>query len=214
MLYPLFLNLAGASALVVGAGSVASAKLPALLAARAVIDVVAPEACAAVEEWARAGALRHVARGFVPTDADGRRVVIAATGHSAVNEAVLRACRERGIWVNVVDDPERCDFFAPAVVTRGRLQVAVSTEGASPAFAKQLRRELETTLHPSLGEYVELLSEARSRIRARLPLPTERRAANEALLRTEARRCLERGDARGASAAVDRVLDDIERKRA
>lgn len=213
MLYPIFLNLEGKAVLVVGAGPVATAKLWPLVASGARATVVAPTAAPAVLQMAERNLVRYEKRRFEERDVEGKVLVIAASDNTVVNEAVMKSCRARGVWVNVVDDPVRCDFFVPSTVHRGRLQVAISTEGASPAFARRLRLELERRLHESLGEYVELLHEARKRIKATVTDPSVRRAVNEALLDSEARTSLECGDTEGARAAIARALESFEQKR-
>jgi precorrin-2 dehydrogenase/sirohydrochlorin ferrochelatase len=87
--------------------------------------------------------------------------VIAATDDRAVNEAVFNDCRERRILCNVVDVPDLCDFYVPAVVRRGALQIAIGTDGYSPAFAGQLRRKLETQITEQHGAFVNHLRQAR-----------------------------------------------------
>jgi len=163
-LYPAFLRVEGAPVLVVGAGSVGERKIAALVAAGARVTVVAPEAAAAVEALAGGGRVEWRRRGFAPADADGMALVLAATPHRDVNEAVYRAARERGIWVNVADDPALCTFHVPSVVDRAPLRIAISTSGACPAYARDLRRRIEAILDPALGGYVDLLGEVRAGI--------------------------------------------------
>jgi len=90
--------------------------------------------------------------------------VIAATSDRDFNSRVTEACRKKKIWVNVVDDPELCDFYVPAVLERGPLQIAISTGGASPLFARRLREELEKVIPPSTGRLLEKLGEIRGKI--------------------------------------------------
>ncbi|MBI5533826.1 MAG: bifunctional precorrin-2 dehydrogenase/sirohydrochlorin ferrochelatase [Deltaproteobacteria bacterium] len=214
MLYPIFLNLKGRPVLVVGAGSVALGKIQVLLSCGGKVRVIAPYAVSEVRELSDRGELEYAARKFDSSDVAGMALVIAATSDAQVNEAVMRCCHASGVWVNVVDDPPRCDFYVPSLVNRGRLHLAISTEGASPAFARRLRRELDHWLHESLDEYVELLDAARKRIRQRVSDRAARRSANEAILNCEARTSLEHGDMEGARAAIERVLARIEQKRA
>ncbi len=79
--------------------------------------------------------------------------------------------RERGIWVNAADEPARCDFILPAVIRRGRLVVAVSTGGASPAAARAIREELEGYLTEDHAMLVELAADAREDLRRRAVSP-------------------------------------------
>ena len=90
-----------------------------------------------------------------------RMLVIAATGNPAVNEVVYRAAQERGVFCNSVDEPERCDFYYPAVVRRGDLQIAISTAGKSPALAQRLRKELEVQFDASYIGWLNWLGKVR-----------------------------------------------------
>ena len=94
---------------------------------------------------------------------NGARLVIAATSDRDFNRRVARACRKKKILVNVVDDPELCDFYVPAVVQRGPLQIAISTEGKSPLFARRLREELEKVIPHSTGTVLEKLGRIRQK---------------------------------------------------
>src|SRR5438477_5419726 len=137
----MFLKLEGRSCLVVGAGTVAEGKINSLLLSGAVVRVVAPRANAAVQEWARTSAIRWEEREFSPLDLDDVFLVVVATSSKDVNESVFREAKSRNVLCNVVDDPEHCDFYYPAVVRRGQLQIAISTAGESPTLAQKLRRE-------------------------------------------------------------------------
>jgi precorrin-2 dehydrogenase/sirohydrochlorin ferrochelatase len=160
----MFLKLEGRSCLVVGAGKIAEGKIRSLLVARARVRVAAPWATPAVSGWARAGVVSWEAREFKLEDLQETFLVIAATSSVDVNEAVYREATMRKILCNVVDDPERCDFYYPAVVRRGALQVAISTEGKSPALAQKLRREFEQQLAPFYAGWIEHLGKIRSRL--------------------------------------------------
>jgi precorrin-2 dehydrogenase/sirohydrochlorin ferrochelatase len=98
---------------------------------------------------------------FSPEQLAGALLVIAATGDPAVNEEVFRAARERGVLCNAVDEPERCDFFYPAVVRRGDLQIAISTAGKSPALAQRIRCELEEQFDAGYVAWLEWLGSVR-----------------------------------------------------
>jgi siroheme synthase-like protein len=138
--YPIFLDLAGKPVLVVGAGKVALRKVKGLLAAGAYVTVVAPRA---EKEFADL-AVTMRRRAFRAADIRGAALVFAATNKRAVNHAVARKAARLGIPVNVADSREECDFIVPARITRGSLQIAVSTGGESPRLAAALRRKIET----------------------------------------------------------------------
>lgn len=174
-LFPMFLKLAGRQCLVVGAGPLGESKINGLLLAGATVRVVAPRATEGVIEWARAGKIRWEARGFEPADLDGVFLVIVATSSSELNELVFREAQPRGVLCNVVDDPARCDFYYPAVVRRGHLQIAISTGGQSPALAQRLRRELELQFGLEYELWLEQLGQARQKLLARRIHPERRR---------------------------------------
>jgi precorrin-2 dehydrogenase/sirohydrochlorin ferrochelatase len=163
-LFPMFVKLAGRSCLVVGAGRIAESKIPGLLEAGARVRVVAPQANAAIIEWAGSGRVAWQQHAFQPADLDSVFLVIAATSSSALNGVVFEEAQKRGILCNAVDDPEHCDFYYPAVVRRGALQLAISTAGQSPALAQRLRHELEEQFGPEYAEWVEQLGRAREQL--------------------------------------------------
>lgn len=174
-LFPMFLKLDGRSCLVVGAGNVGEPKIASLVACGARVRVVAPEAGEEVAAWHRTQVIRWEARGFQTDDLDGVFLVIAATGSTEVNDEVFREAQLRQILCNVVDDRARCDFFYPAVVRRGQLQVAISTAGLSPALAQRLRRDLEAQFGPEYSTWLEELGEYRKQLFASEAAPEERR---------------------------------------
>ncbi len=174
-LFPIFLKLAARPCVVVGAGLVAAAKIQGLLAAEASITVIAPEACARVQEWAEAGDLRWEPRAYREGDLAGTFLVVAGTSVPAVNRAVFAEAAAGGVLCNSVDDPPFCDFYFPSVVRRGELQIAISTGGASPALAQRLRREIQQALPPDTGDWLAELGSLRREVTAVEPVGEERR---------------------------------------
>lgn len=148
--YPMFLELAGRPAVVIGADAVAAGKAEALAAAGADV-VVLPNG------------------GWRPEDLDGASVCVASSGDPAERDAIARAARERRVLVNVMDDVPNCDFAAPAVVRRGDLAIAVSTGGRSPALARRLREDLERRYGSEWAEVLQVLAEVRERTLSLLP---------------------------------------------
>lgn len=159
--FPLLLNVKGRHCLVVGGGRVAAGKIEGLLSYGARIVVVSPQAVRGIQTQARAGVLTWKKRAFSPKDVKGAFLVIAATSSFAVNGAVFKACRAQRILCNAVDDPEHCDFFYPAVVRRGPLQIAISTNGNLPALAARLRKELEEQFGDEWSAWVEHVGKVR-----------------------------------------------------
>lgn len=163
-MFPMFLKLQGRSCLVVGAGNIAKSKIRSLLTAGARVRVIAPHARKSVEDWARAGVITWDPRPFEPRDLEGIFLVIAATASTELNALIFREAQRRQILCNAVDDPEHCDFYFPAVVRRGHLQLAVSTAGRSPALAQRLRRELESQFSPQYAGWLEELGNTRNHL--------------------------------------------------
>ena len=172
--YPIVLDVTDRRCLVVGGGPIAEGKVRGLLAAGARVTVVSPTLTPALATLAAEGRITHRARGYAEGDLEGAALALAATGDRAVSTAVLAEGRARGVWVNAADDPERCDFFLPAVLRRGALAVAVSTGGASPALTRAVRDELERRLPAELGDLVEVVAEVRRELRERaVPVSAE-----------------------------------------
>lgn len=165
-LFPMFMKLRGRRCLVVGAGTVAEPKISSLLEADAVVKVVAPQATEQVMSLAREARIQWEQRVFVKSDVENCFLVVSATNSVQVNTTVYREAEARGVLCNAVDDPDRCDFFYPAVVRRGPLQIAISTAGYSPALAQRLRRELGDQFGPEYSGWVEQLGRERTRLRS------------------------------------------------
>jgi precorrin-2 dehydrogenase / sirohydrochlorin ferrochelatase len=169
--YPVALDLRDRLCLVVGGGPVAEVKVGGLLAAGARVTVVSPELTATLASWAAAGRIIQRSHEYGPDDLDGQQLVFAATDRREVTKAVAAEARRRGLWVNAADDPAFCDFLLPSVLRRGRLVIAVSTGGASPALAARVRRDLEALVPAEYEALVELAAEVRSELRARADRP-------------------------------------------
>jgi len=170
----MFVKLEGRRVLVVGAGSVGEGKIESLLATGAAVRVVAPKATPRVREWAREGRIEWDAREYSAADFAGAFLVIAATHSPALHDEIYAEAQSRGVLCNAVDEPERCDFYFPAIVRRGELQIAISTGGLSPALAQRLRKELEQQFGPEWEEWVAQLGRTREELRS-IPMPPEQR---------------------------------------
>src|SRR5450432_344433 len=165
-LFPMFLKLEGRPCLVVGAGTVALEKIETLLPTGAALHVVAPHALPQIQALAAEGRLAWTAREFATTDLDGVFIVIAATATPSVNHAVYEEATRRHILCNAVDDPPFCDFYFGSLVRRGDLQIAISTNGDSPALSQRLRREIDAMLPDDLGDWLAHLGPLRREVLA------------------------------------------------
>ncbi len=166
--YPIFLDLEQKPVIVIGGGNVACEKVAGLRRAGARITLVSPELAAELQELKEAGELQHIARAWQESDLDGDwAIVMVATDDGAVNREVTAASRARRVWVNAADDPVNCDFILPSVVRKGKITLAASTAGTSPALARRLREELDAYLTEDMPALADLLAEVRTDLRRR-----------------------------------------------
>ncbi len=155
--------------MVVGGGQVAERKVYALLAADARVRIVAPVITVRLQELAEERIVEWAQRRWEADDLQGCFLVIAATDDPKINHEVATEALERGCLVNVVDDPDYCNFLTPAVIQRGDLTIAISTGGQVPALSGYLRSRLENEFGPEWESYLTLLSQMRDEIRERFP---------------------------------------------
>jgi precorrin-2 dehydrogenase/sirohydrochlorin ferrochelatase len=155
--YPIALTLAERPVLVVGGGTVAARKVVGLLECDALVTVVAPRLGSETRALVDDGRCEWRARAYRASDLDGMTLVFCCTDDTALNARVSAEAKERGLLVNVADCPELCGFFLPSVLRRGRLSIAVSTDGSSPLLARKIRTDLEPLFADDMAEYLELL---------------------------------------------------------
>ena len=163
--YPVMLDVRGRSAIVIGGDQIAAEKAAALAASGARVSALSPEFGAEMLTLAERGQVTLRSKGYEPGDLDGAFVVVAATNDAGMIEAIWQETQRRGQPVNIVDVPRYCSFILPSVLRRGKLTVAVSTEGASPSLAKRIRQQLEEVLPPAYEAYINLAALARAHLR-------------------------------------------------
>lgn len=200
--YPVFLDLAGRQVLIIGGGEVASRKIETMLRCDARITVVARDAVSEISELAIAGRIRLMIREYRFEDLEGQFVVIAATSDMEINKRVAEDARRRKVLVNVVDDPQLCDFIVPAIFNRGQIQVAVSTGGSSPALARVVRARLESVVTPALAELAEILGDLRPVAKAALDTDDDRKRFFGAVVDSDVLDLLQTGHRREAFEAL------------
>jgi precorrin-2 dehydrogenase/sirohydrochlorin ferrochelatase len=199
---PIFFDVTGRQCVVVGGGRLAARKVESLLEAGARVTVVAPRLSPSLEAIVARGLVTHIARDYRRGDIRGCVLVHAATGDPKLHRELAAEARLLGIPINVVDLPELCTFIAPAVVKRGALQIAISTAGASPAFAARLRRELEQQFGTEYALTLEVLHAARRRLHADEIDPADRMRR----LKDLANSALPGAIAAGDLPAIERIL--------
>ncbi|MHC4388214.1 MAG: precorrin-2 dehydrogenase/sirohydrochlorin ferrochelatase family protein [Planctomycetota bacterium] len=174
--YPIYLELRGKKVVVIGAGAVAARKAQALLDAGARLVVVADHVNDMMTALCQGTGAKLIQSKYSKDYLVGAVLVIAATNNSRLNKQIYRDCQELEILCNAVDEPELCDFFVPAVVKRGDLQIAIGTEGDCPAYAGHLRKKLEHTFTEEHGQFLAELEDLRKRIIKQVPEPADRKA--------------------------------------
>ena len=174
--YPIFLELSGRRVVVIGAGAVAARKAKSLLDAGARLVIVADKIDDVLTSLCQGTNAELIKSKYSKDYLTGAVLAIAATGDRQLNRRIYKDCQELEILCNVVDEPQLCDFFVPAVVKRGDLQIAVCTEGHSPAYAGHIRKKLEQTFTDKHGEFLAELKTLRKRIIKDVSDPTDRKA--------------------------------------
>ncbi|MFW6249221.1 MAG: precorrin-2 dehydrogenase/sirohydrochlorin ferrochelatase family protein [Bacteroidota bacterium] len=195
MLYPVNIKLKGKKVIVIGGGIIAEEKIQKLRCAGADITVVSPDLTTKLRELADKGKFVYHCRKYQHGDLMGFFMVIAATNMAPVNEDIYQEGRSYDMLVNCVDDPAFCDFYVPAIVQRGKLQVTISSSGSVPFFSKHLRIMLEKKLYRSIGKDLSDLQKVRRNIIDRYREDPELKAQkfNEELL-PEVEKVLEKID--------------------
>lgn len=162
--YPIFLDIAGKKCVVVGGGDVAARKVKRLSDCGAKVFVVSPELTPELATLKAGNGIEHIATHYDIQHLAGAVLIIGATDNDKINEAISNDARNLGIPVNIVDDPQKCDFILPSVVERGDLTMACSTGGNSPALARRLREELESAYGEEYGTLLKLLGQLREKM--------------------------------------------------
>ncbi|MFK7958481.1 MAG: siroheme synthase CysG [Lysobacterales bacterium] len=166
---PIFADLKDRPCLVVGGGEIAARKVRMLGRAANQISVVAPQINGELRQEVADGAVSWIDEAFSADHLDGIVLVIAATDDTQVNAEVAKAARARGCLINVVDQPELCNYLSPAIVDRSPLVVAISSGGAMPVLARRVREWLENLLPTRIGELADAARGARQRIAQKIP---------------------------------------------
>jgi len=157
--YPIYLDIRDKKCVVVGGGDVAYRKAVSLKEAGAQVVVISPDFS---KDFLKEEGITMLRQKYEERCLEGATLIIAATNDKEINQRVWEEARRHGLLVNVVDQPELCNFIVPSVVNRGELQISISTGGASPAVAKSIREKLEDVFGSEYEEYLNLLTKMRS----------------------------------------------------
>jgi precorrin-2 dehydrogenase/sirohydrochlorin ferrochelatase len=172
-LYPIFLKLHNKTVLVIGGGFIALQKLIGLINTEARIIVIAPtiidEVRAFEGEFPFKRNIKFVEREYEFGDEKGAFIVIAATNISELNNTIANRCRDQGILVNSVDEPDYCDFYVPSIAEDGEIKIAISSNGHAPSVSQKIRKDLEQLLKLKYSKLIPLISEFRKKVHAKIP---------------------------------------------
>jgi precorrin-2 dehydrogenase/sirohydrochlorin ferrochelatase len=172
--YPVNLKIENKKCVVVGGGKVAERKINLLLEKGALVTVISPKITSLLEKLWRATKVNYLPVTYSPSSLKDAFLVIAASNDRTVNSRVAKDADQLGILVNVVDSPAESSFILPAILSRGDLTIAVSTAGRSPALARKIKEDLALIYSKEYGDLIEILAQARERIKRKYPDPERR----------------------------------------
>lgn len=161
---PLFIDLREKKIVVVGGGNVAQRRISSLINTECSIFVVSPEVTPTIRSYHDEGLINWEKRKFSTSDLEDAFMVIVATNSSTVNHHIINSTPSH-VLVNAVEDVSQGDVQFPIHLQRGKLSIAISTNGASPTLAKQIKQNLEIEFDDSFDEYLDFLFEARQLIK-------------------------------------------------
>lgn len=162
--YPIFLDIRNKPCVVIGGGDVAERKVVSLLSAGARVTVVSPDFTVNLAGMGEDGKILLIKRPYQEGDLKGAFLAYAATDDEEINKRISLEAEAKGVLLNVVDEPEMCDFIVPSVVERGALSIAISTGGASPALSKRLRMEMEERYGEEYSVFLEIMAAIRQKL--------------------------------------------------
>jgi uroporphyrin-III C-methyltransferase/precorrin-2 dehydrogenase/sirohydrochlorin ferrochelatase len=207
--YPVFLDLRGRRAVVIGGGAVAEQKVFGLLAAGAHVSVVSPETTPRLRDLAERGEIELRRRPYRSGDLAGAWLAIAGTDDRAANAQVWAEAEREGVLLNAVDDLDHCSFIAPAIHREGDITVAVSTSGKSPALAARLRQRVARLIGPVEARLCALLGELRPELAARVPDTHARTTLWYRIVDSDVIEFVRRGDLEGARERIDELVSEV-----
>lgn len=205
---PIFTDLTGKAVLLVGGGHVALRKARTLLSAGAVLTVVSHQFEAEFYAWQQQQKAHLIQGDFDAAQLAGHWLVLAATDDDGVNAAVHQAATARQIWVNTVDDQDKCEFIFPSIIDRSPILVAISSGGTAPVLVRRLREKLETLLPQHLGPLAELVGKFRGLVRQKLQGFAQRRQFWEKVFNSNIVSLVQTQQLGAAEAELQQALQD------
>lgn len=178
---PFFINLTGKKIVIVGGGNIAARKAKTMETEHPEITFVAPDFSEAVLELSKRKGYTVIQREAKPDDLNDAFVVILATNDGQINNALAKQLSPNQL-VCVVDEAENGNVIFPAVLERGQLQIAITTNGASPKLTRKLKQDLAFQFDQTWGTYVEFLSQCRTKLKKLNISPEEKNKLLEEIL--------------------------------
>ena len=209
--YPISLLLAGKAVLVVGGGEVAARKVKGLCECGACITVVAPALVSELKQLADSGLCHWANKTYETPDLAEATLVFACTDDEVVNARIWEDATQKNILVNVADRPDFCSFYLPSVLRRGKLSVAVSTDGSSPMTARLIRENLEEQFDDTIAEYLSLLQSWREKIASALPA-SKRRLFWQRVSEKEVYKLVKFGELAQAEAVLTDLYNELQQE--
>jgi precorrin-2 dehydrogenase/sirohydrochlorin ferrochelatase len=203
--YPVNLDIRGRRCLVVGGGGVGTRKVAGLRQCGATVTVVSPVLSERLQGLVQEGAVEWRERVYRSGDLEGMFLVIGATDDPELNRRIHADATARNMLCNIADRPEVCNFILPAVVRRGDLILAVSTSGRSPAFAKRLRKDLESRFGPEYALFLDLMGAIREKLLKEAHAPEAHKPLFEALIERDLLGMIRSSD----FPAIDRAMAEV-----
>ncbi|WP_196593660.1 precorrin-2 dehydrogenase/sirohydrochlorin ferrochelatase family protein [Pectinatus sottacetonis] len=168
-MYPINLILDDKPCVVIGGGEVAYRKIKGLIEAKAKVTVISPRLHDKLARMNADGEFTWINREYRDGDIKNYILAVSATDDETINHKVANEAKKEKILINVVDHLALCDFAMPAVIRRGNLLVTSSTNGKSPAMAREIRRELEKFLDNGYAPFIDKMAELRQKAKKAIP---------------------------------------------
>ncbi len=204
--YPVFLGMQERPCVVIGTGPEVERKVEGLLEAGAQVTVMATRPSPLLEELAAQGKVILQRRPYSEGDLAGAFLAIAATTEDVeLSRRIADEAEREHVLLNVMDLPAFCTWIAPALVHRGKLTLAISTSGLSPAMARLVKEQLEEAVPEEYGTLLEIVAEVRKRLRRRGVRPHP--DAWNAALNGDRKALVAEGDLEGVTARLLELLD-------
>jgi precorrin-2 dehydrogenase/sirohydrochlorin ferrochelatase len=183
--YPVSLDMTDKRCVIIGGGAVAERKAERLIECNAQVVVVSRSLTPALEDRKKENAIEHIDADYEKKTLRGAFMVIGATDRDDVNAQVSQDARSLGMLVNIVDDPDRCNFILPSLLQQGDLSIAVSTGGKSPALARKIKEDLQKQYGPEYESLLKIMGSLRKKVLAQGHASEANKTIFEALVHSD-----------------------------